>query len=105
MDDLINNTHQIGSHTLLHEYGHAYHWKAIGGPRIDSQDPGCTIHNFTTTETLQCAFSEGFADFFAAWVGGGRLRNSADAIHASDYAIELNPYRTIGNGALNEGAV
>lgn len=46
-----------------HEYGHAYQ-ESFGG--MPSADSGCDVHDFQTLETLECAFREGWADYFSA---------------------------------------
>lgn len=50
-----------------HEYGHAYHHKALGG--ITGTDD-CRDHERDKPSSYQCAFSEGFADY-AGHVGTG----------------------------------
>ena len=59
----------FGEFTIMHEYGHAFHWRAIEAPARS----GCNgTHTFGATNTQECAFVEGFADFFSAWVNGFR---------------------------------
>ena len=46
-----------------HEYGHAFHQKALGG--FTSYYPGCPGHSMLTLSNLPCALVEGFANYFA----------------------------------------
>jgi hypothetical protein len=50
--------------TMAHEYGHAYHEKAIGGYATDGNCP--RPHYFSGAYDLDCAFTEGYADFHGA---------------------------------------
>jgi hypothetical protein len=52
-----------GTFVAPHEYGHAFHEKALGG---NEGSGACGSHYLFAAHNLQCAFSEGFADFFAA---------------------------------------
>lgn len=85
-----------GDFVTLHEYGHAFHHKAIEPP--SSYFCSDTGHFFHVEYTQSCAIVEGFADFFSAWVEGGRL-------FFMDNTIEDNPYRTYGDGARIEATV
>jgi hypothetical protein len=56
-----------------HEYGHAYHEKALGGYTWYWywQGTSCPTHTFQgQAETLECALPEGFADYFAVATRG-----------------------------------
>jgi hypothetical protein len=46
-----------------HEYGHAYQ-ESFGG--VPSADSGCDYHELNSVESLECAFREGWANYFAA---------------------------------------
>ena len=50
--------------TMAHEYGHAYHEKAIGGYAVDGSCPD--DHYLSGAHDLDCAFQEGYAQFHAA---------------------------------------
>jgi hypothetical protein len=52
-----------GTFLLAHEYGHAFHFTALLSSDINST---CNYHAFTSAHSLQCAYSEGFANFFSA---------------------------------------
>lgn len=54
-----------GDFTVAHEYGHAVHEKALGGNEGGCSEP----HSVPEAISLQCAYSEGFADYHAAAVG------------------------------------
>jgi hypothetical protein len=90
---------------VAHEYGHAFHYVAIepwGSYRCLND-----THAFHIENTLSCAFVEGFAHFFAAWIGGDRL-DSDEALpnSASDRVLEENLYRTYqGDGSRQPGVV
>src|SRR5206468_1056515 len=75
----------FGIFTAAHEYGHAYHNRAIEDWRTYS----CTgdQHTWTETDNLSCAFVEGFADFFAMWLEGDRL---VTAPFGADCGLESN---------------
>ncbi len=90
---------------IAHEYGHAFHYVAIE-PWASYRCEG-GIHAFRVANTLSCAFVEGFAHFFAAWIGGGRLDfDEADVNFASDRVIEENLYRSFNaDGARTPGMV
>ena len=52
-----------------HEYGHAYHHRALGG--IHYSVPGnCSRHDIEEASSWECAYAEGFADY-AGDVGTG----------------------------------
>lgn len=82
-----------------HEYGHAYHEKALGGiPSTTS----CSPHYLNGASSLSCAYVEGWADFFAGFVRGDLLV----ATDGSDYKFEHNSYYTASaDGSKIEGPV
>lgn len=85
-----------------HEYGHAYHEKALGGiPGNNCPNP----HYLDSLSSLSCAYTEGWADFFGAFVRGDLLIAGS----GSDYRFEHNYYYpgTTGltDGSRIEGAV
>jgi len=90
-----------GEFVSTHEYGHAFHWKAIEAPASYS----CTdnSHSIGTPDLQSCAFVEGFADFFAIWVAGQQLTTGWSGGYATDNALEQNPWRTTGDGSRIEG--
>ena len=62
--------------TALHEYGHAFHFYAISGWDWAAEPLSGVCggpHSFSSPSNAQCAFREGFADFFAAWIGASSL--------------------------------
>lgn len=89
-----------GVYVAVHEYGHAFHNKAIEPWRSYYCSPNGQ-HSRDEQLTLSCGFVEGFADFFAAWIGGAGMSN----YYYGDHAIESNPSRTVGDGSKVEGAV
>lgn len=90
-----------GTFVVLHEYGHAYQYKALEPER--SYTCNSTDHFVDSAYTLSCAYVEGFADFFSAWVLQDRL--PANGFDYSNYLFEINPYRDNGDGSKIEGAV
>jgi hypothetical protein len=88
---------QYGIFTVAHEYGHAFHWKAIEAPYSSTCNP--EEHEIHLLNTAACAFKEGFADFFAVWVAGPELISG----WLSDYGIEINPWTAYGDGSRIEG--
>lgn len=91
-----------GWFTMLHEYGHALLWVAIEPP----YSSGCPQqgHPIDHETSLQCAFEEGFADFVGAWTVGDKLTNSSTA-PVTDYQLEDDGFRSVGDGSIVEGAV
>ena len=94
--------------TILHEYGHAFQYGAIEEPRTyacddQSPDPG-TQHYVNQVNQESCAYVEGFAEFFAGWVGEDWLSGTSDL---TDDKLETAPYRLVSssNGYRVEGAV
>jgi len=82
----------FGRFVTAHEYGHAFHWKAIEQWRTYA----CVgdEHDFHTVETSSCAYVEGFADFFAFWM----LRNEVVSNqYFSNNDIEINNHPSLGS--------
>jgi hypothetical protein len=95
-----------GIFTAAHEYGHAYENKALGG----INGGVCGLHHIDEALNLQCAYWEGFADFFAV----ATRRSALTSVTISDYSIERDAYfpgRNYSTGAVSrdgsliEGAV
>jgi len=59
---------QDGFFVAAHEYGHAFHERAIGGIGTASGQCPPAGHWLNGAYNLQCAYTEGFADFYAAFV-------------------------------------
>ncbi len=89
-----------GDFVAVHEYGHAFQYGAIETPASYSCING--EHQAGVANTRNCAFVEGFADFFGAWLTEG-LVTPLWGYSAADF--EFNQYRFTGNGTLDEGAV
>lgn len=89
-----------GTFVTLHEYGHAFHYKALEPWR--SYTCNSPTHAPDVAYTLSCGFVEGFGDFFAVWVLGSRVSSGA---YYSNRNFEQNPFRAIGDGSKIEGAV
>lgn len=93
-----------GVWTQAHEFGHAYHEKALGG-YVDLfwKSASCASnHPVTSATKLGCAYPEGFADYFAVATRG-------DAT-GYEYAFEINYYylgqpTRPADGSIVEGAV
>ncbi|MBI2407596.1 MAG: hypothetical protein HYV19_04770 [Gemmatimonadetes bacterium] len=94
---------ELGYFTVIHEYGHAFHRGALGATYSSA---ACGSEHYIDDEsTLQCAYREGFADFFAVWIAGDQLTGTPTGI-ITDYRIEGNVYLLTGqNGSITEGAV
>lgn len=72
-----------GWRIVAHEYGHALHERGLGGNAGgDCPSP----HQFDGAYNLKCAFSEGFAGFYGAFVQGDKVSLS----FASDDRIEAD---------------
>lgn len=57
----------FGDFVIAHEYGHAMHEKALGGNEGSGECP--SPHYIGGSYNLQCAYSEGFANYHAEAVG------------------------------------
>lgn len=101
--DVIMSNHarvfdEDGIFVTMHEYGHSFHHKAIEAlPTSYGCDPNG--HAYDVPYNLSCAFVEGFADFFSAWLLSSRLTNS----YYSDWIFETYPFYN-SLGLLTEGA-
>jgi hypothetical protein len=101
----------LGIFVAAHEYGHAVHERALGGNVAGGQCP--SPHYIDGAHNLQCAYSEGFANFHAVATRRADLRNEGE----SDWAIEQNfnypgwvyehgsPVSPSTDGSIIEGAV
>ncbi|HET7229959.1 MAG TPA: hypothetical protein VFJ16_08160 [Longimicrobium sp.] len=89
-----------GIFVTVHEYGHAFHYKAI--EPWPNTYTGCDPngHNPAVPWSTACAFVEGFADFFSGWILANRLTS---AYGYSDYNWELHNYAST-EGLKTEGA-
>ena len=90
---------QDGMFVAVHEYGHAFQWRAIEAPA--EYTCGTTAHALDGQYTKSCAFVEGFATFFAAWVAGDSLNGSYGY---SDYYVENQTWYSGKDGMQVEGA-
>jgi hypothetical protein len=87
-----------GRFVTMHEYGHAYQYKAI---ETWSQTTACPVHYTHLPSHRECAFPEGFATFLAVWVAGNELTTG----HNTDNGIETQTFYTNGDGINIEGSV
>lgn len=99
----MRNTDRIfnadGYFVILHEYGHAFHYRAIEAfPTSGNCDP----HGWETSADLRCAFYEGFADFFATWMGESFFWSGG---HLHDWNMEEHPVWHDVEAPIREGAV
>lgn len=53
--------------THVHEFGHAFHRKALG---ISLPGNCPSVHNIDEASNASCAYTEGFADYVGAWFTG-----------------------------------
>jgi hypothetical protein len=84
-----------GTFVQGHEYGHGVHHRALGDyPSLDS---GCQDHAFNSTETMECAHVEGFADYHAVALFGAETGQQSP--------FENNSYYPGGDGSRIEGSV
>lgn len=89
-----------GPFLVMHEYGHAYMYKALEAPRTPYSCP--SMHGmYTQFAVLECSYVEGFADFFSAWLVQALTPRGSDF---SNETIESNPFPP-GDGSLMEGRV
>ncbi|HEV2147131.1 MAG TPA: hypothetical protein VGR37_06995 [Longimicrobiaceae bacterium] len=88
-----------GTYVTMHEYGHAFHYRAIERPAT-YYCSSSGVHYIDAPHTLSCAFVEGFATFFSVWLLGDRLTYQ----YYSDYSVEKQSYWRNGDGVIIEGA-
>lgn len=67
-----------GAFLAGHEYGHAYHERALGG-LADENPENCAEHDFTSDEHPICAWQEGLANYLAV------------AVHPDDSVASYHP--------------
>jgi hypothetical protein len=94
---------EYGRFATVHEYGHAYHW--VGVEQYSAPQPqyycGGGAHTVPGQSDHNCAFVEGFADFFAYWLAGDALVSEPTY---SDYAVENQIWYQGKDGSKVEGA-
>jgi hypothetical protein len=88
--DVYSNYASFGRFFMTHELGHAFEYQAIEPP--GSYD--CPDHSLETPTSRECAWAEGFADWFAT-------RYEGDLIYV-DY---LETYHSPANGLVTEWGV
>jgi hypothetical protein len=102
-DTVVTNINRVfredGRFVTMHEYGHAYQYKAI---EVWSQSTACPVHYTHLPSHRECAFPEGFATFLAVWVAGNEMANTGTN---GDYGIETQTFYTNGDGINIEGSV
>ena len=90
--------------SVLHEYGHAFHFTAIEPWQSNECTP--PNHLWGEIENIGCAFVEGFASFFAAIVGEGFTSYGTPG---ADWNVEYTDYSGIQPDSVSgwriEGAV
>ena len=97
----------FGDFVVAHEYGHAFHEKALGG--IENPGSCPRPHYVTGAYNLQCAFFEGFANYFAETFGFDYF--NFESINRSLGCIDYNEqgfcleWQQIPDGSVVEGAV
>jgi hypothetical protein len=91
---------EYGRFTIMHEYGHAYHYTAI--ERWAAQTPYCGGggHTIDGQYDYNCALVEGFADFFGSWIAADSLVSDL----YSDWKLETQTFYVGKDGAQVEGA-
>lgn len=91
---------RTGTFITTHEYGHAFHEKALGG--FIRYYSGCGTHSLTTLATnMRCALPEGFADYFAVVVRPDET--GYDQSWESNYYYRT--YLLNQDGSRSEGAI
>ena len=88
-----------GLRTQSHEYGHAVHEKALGGNVASGSCP--SPHYVSGYYNLQCAYSEGFANYHAAATMG----TAAEWTTTFENYTSSSWFDPTGNGATSEGTV
>jgi hypothetical protein len=86
---------------VAHEYGHAIHEKALSGNAASGQCP--SPHYLNGYYNLECAFSEGFADFIGA-TSQNLWDNGIDFARIVNYT-NYDYYEPGADGSIQEAAV
>lgn len=95
-----------GAFVQLHEYGHGFHEKALGGVKRYYSCP--EPHYMETRTTLACALAEGFPDYFAVVARGSAMGTMESDIERGIYSPgSTSAYGVAAgtNGGTIEGAV
>lgn len=87
----------FGAFVAGHEYGHAYHNIGLNA-QLATLYPGCPGHGFGMVIPMECAYFEGFANYYAAAVLGRRAGYITEG-------IEANAWFSSGDGSRYEDAV
>lgn len=85
---------------VAHEYGHAFHEKGLGGNEGSGNCP--SPHYLRGAHNLQCAFSEGFANYHGAVVFDNYVRSNFES---NDYYPATRGDGDRDDGSIIEGAV
>ena len=95
-----------GAEFAAHEFGHAFHDNALGG--IEPNRPNCSSHGTPLYTSLECAYAEGFSEFFAAVIRPEVTSEDDDFESNVDLLTNSNPNGSDPNdpnGSFIEGAV
>lgn len=103
--DVVEQNHdavfgEVGRFTTMHEYGHAYHYKAVEPWAVNPNYCNGGPHTIDGVYEHNCAFVEGFADFFASWIAADSLFSHT----FSDYQLETHRWYSGVDGSKVEGA-
>ncbi|HEU4700005.1 MAG TPA: hypothetical protein VFS40_12555 [Gemmatimonadales bacterium] len=111
LGDVINiglnrmTSSELQAWTPAHEYGHAFHEKALGG----INGGGCPSPHFLQgAHNLGCAISEGYADFHAAITRGPGLNYIDVAIEINTYLQQATEYQdtvAVAHGSADDGSI
>ena len=96
-----------GAFVQMHEYGHGFHEKALGGVKRYYSCPS-TYHPMQNVTSLACALAEGFPDYFAVVARGSEMGTMESDIERGIYSPgSTNLYGVAAgtNGGQIEGAV
>lgn len=102
--DQVDKTHvgsQSGNFVVAHEYGHAFHEKGLGVNAASGECP--SPHYSDGAHNIECAYSEGFANYHAAVTVESVYDNFN--VYAMDVATRSHYPATRGNGNSEDGAI
>jgi hypothetical protein len=92
-----------GVFTVAHEYGHATQAKSLGG--MNGGECGSS-HWLTDAINMYCAYSEGFADFFAAITREDEAAYTAPYIRPGPFPVyNRSTGQAVYDGSVSEGPV
>lgn len=93
----------FGHFIVAHEYGHAFHWAALGGYPTFGDCGSSGGRYLSGAYSLQCGLKEGFADFFAAFVLQDSIVGFYENAFENAHIGPFQPFYNLAPGYWCEG--